>query len=555
MISNELKVLSDPAISLQLYGTIQDQKTGEIQRYDPFRLTDDLQQTVLGYVSDPPRDAEGRAKWLTVLKGRQCGCSTTTALALYAKAAYSEGLNTAIIADNQDRANGLFERIMLNHQHWDESVKVEQQSSNEVRSFTTKYGSRVRVLSGHSDAVGVGRSIDILHASELALWSNASKQFSMLTPAMINRDNAMIVQECTPFPMSESSAQFWQDQCRDAQLGMGRYIFAFFPFWDTKLCRRPWPVGQKPDSEEERLMEAYAHQGLTLENLAFRRETMDSDPEIRRDTELFSVFYPFDPYNCWRSTGSGVIPAAAVDKFKLLMPEPEGLVIFQDPDPSAQYVIGVDPSGYGRDHAAFQVLEVWGDEWRQAAVYGKQCDPNDFAQILFDAGIKYNRALIGVERNGPGVACTALLRQLKYPRIFHDAHQKPGMHKSNHDEWVALLVDALLDKLKLYGSDTVSQTRGYRSDKLTERSVRSELLSSSKGNRRPRHHWDRVSALMVACATAPYLPMRYRPIEKPDNVVPFSGWSWDQIEAYRTKLAALSPHQARPHRRAHYRKK
>jgi hypothetical protein len=378
----------------------------------------------------------------------------------------------------------------------------------------------------------------------------------MMTPALINRKNSLVVQECTPAPMSESSATFWHDQCMDAMHGEGRYLFTFAPFWDGKLCQRPWPEGELPDPDEERLLHAYGPTGLDLPHLAFRREVMATDPEIRRNPALFGVYYPFDPYTCWVASGAGVIPPSVVDRFLLLVPEAEGLTIFEEPKAGSQYVIGVDPAGWGQDHQAFQVLEVWADEWRQVASYGKNTDPNSFGEILYDIGIKYNIAKIAVERNGVGAAPIVLLQHKKYPNLYYDGLQKPGINKNSHDEWLSLLVDALMDKLKLYGGDTVAQVRGYRGDKLTERSAKSELLSRTTGRRRARHHWDKVSALMVACAVAPYMPLRYRPVEKPHNVVMFNDLTWDQHQEYRDRLAHIeAAKKGQTRRRTHYTKK
>lgn len=549
--------LADPAVSLQLYAHVVDQDTGAIVRYDPFALTRNLQQTIISYMSNPPRDANGYAKWMVALKARQTGASTTTALSIYPKVCFKPGVEAVIIADTRDRADGLFDRIQLCHQNWPEDIRAQRQSSNEARTFTTKESSRVRVLSGHSDAVGVGRSVDILHCSELPLWADARKQLSMLLPAMFNRKNSLVVQESTAFPLSEPSAEFWQEQCRDAMFGAGRYIFTFSPFWDGLLNRRPWPKGQIPDSFERKFMELHGAQGLTLDNLQFRREIMDSDSEIRRNHALFGVFFPFDPYTCWISSGSGVIPSSILDRFTDLKDEHEGLTIFEESKPGSQYLIGVDPSGWGRDHAAFQVMEIWADEWVQVASYGAQTDPNEFAKILFDIGVKYNMAMIAVERNGVGAAPIALLKAMKYPRIYHDTMFRAGLHKSNQEEWLSLLVDALMDKLKMVGKETISQTRGYRSDKAVERSVRSELLATNAGRRRARHHYDRVSALMVAVAVAPYMPVRYRPQPQPDNVVLFRDLSWDEVEAYRGKVNALEAQRKgrTSGRRTHYRRR
>lgn len=536
--------LADPAVSLRLYAHVIGQEEGQDILYDPYAITYDMQATIVSYVSDPPYTEDGYARWLNVLKGRQGGASTTGALSFYPKVAYGEGVNAVIIADNQKRADALFERVMYAHKKWDESVRVEQRSTHEVRQFTTENNSVMNVLSGHGGAVGIGRSVDYFMGSEIPYWSDAATQFSLIYPAMQNRRHALMMLESTPAPLDEPSAQWWLDKCADAAKGVGRNLYAFFPFWDCKLNVRAWPKSRSMDTEETRLMERYGPHGLTLENLAFRRFTMDNDPEIRRNPDLFGVYFPFDDLTCWVTSGAGVIPYRIVHKHTLDTADEntDGYTEFHPPDPNAVYVIGVDPTGYGvRDHAAFQILEVWDDALIQVASYGSVTDPETFANILFEKGMRYNCAKIVVERNGVGTATLALLIAMKYKNIHYDDAWKPGMHKSNEEAWVSCLVDALLDKLKLYGKDTVRQIIGYRSDRLTERSIKSELLGSKGGKaRRSRHHWDKVSALMVACVAAKTMPGRHRSRPIPQNVVLYKDMTWNQIQEYERRAAALA---------------
>lgn len=541
MISRE--DLADPAISLRLYAHVVSQETGQDVLYDPFAITHDMQATIVSYVSSPPYTEDGYAKWLDVLKGRQGGASTSAALAIYPKVAYGKGVSAVVIADNRDRADTLFERVMYAHKNWDETVRAKQQNTNEVRQFTTEDGSSMRVLSGHGEAVGIGRSVDYFLGSEMPYWRDASTQFSLITPSMRNRRHALRLLESTPAPLDEPSAQWWMDECRESSKGLSRNLYAFFPFWDCKLNTRAWPKSRAPDNDEIRLLERYGPLGLTLDNLAFRRESFELDPEIRKNPDLFGVYYPFDDLTCWISSGLGVIPYRVIHKHtRDAQPEAaNGYTEFQPPDPSAVYVIGVDPTGYGvRDHAAFQILEVWDDALIQVASFGDVTDPETFANLLFEKGMRYNRAKIAVERNGVGAATIALLVAMKYPNMHYDSAFKPGMHKSNEEAWVSTLVDALLDKLKLYGKDTVSQIISYRSDRLTERTVKSELIGSRGGKaRRARHHWDKVSALMVACVAAKTMPRRIREKPIPQNVVLYKDMTWNQIQEYERRCAAM----------------
>jgi len=47
-----LKSLADPSLSLRAYANIHDQATGQSVPYDPFKITDQLQATLLTYFAE-----------------------------------------------------------------------------------------------------------------------------------------------------------------------------------------------------------------------------------------------------------------------------------------------------------------------------------------------------------------------------------------------------------------------------------------------------------------------------------------------------------------------
>tara|TARA_R110000744_G_scaffold46578_13_gene102991 strand:+ start:2159 stop:3862 length:1704 start_codon:yes stop_codon:yes gene_type:complete len=540
-----LEALSDPAISLRAYAQIIDQKTGQEHIFDPFAITDRLQETVVSYYSDPPETALGQTKWLTLLGYRQAGKSLTSELCGYVKAAYTPGHDHVCIADNRDRAEYLHRRIHLTHSRWPEPVRSATVPNREVRQLTFQHGGKMRVLSGESGAVGIGQSPDSFHGSELPYWRNAGHQFSMIYPSMINRDHSQVLLESTPAPMSEPSAEWWRDHCRDAKLGRGRWAYAFFPFWDGVLNRRPWPEGQKLTLEEMKMMEKFGHLGLAKDNLQFRRLMIETDAEIRRNPDLFKVYYPFDDISCWIASVGSVFHSTLLKKHQesLLIPWKAPYMEYEQPEGGAVYSIGVDPAGYAaRDHAAFQVLKIYDGEWTQVAVYGGITDPLIFAKKINEVGRKYNNALVAVESNGVGVATLALLDELNYPNLYYEKAYKPGIAATAKSVtmMLAYLQDALKDELILRDEDTVGQLGSYREDKRTERSALSEILHSGKtGKRRDRHHWDKISALQIACLAARNCPRRYKN-DTPEglkNVLLFRDMSYSEVEAFRKKGA------------------
>ena len=558
-----LEALRDPAISLQAYAKIIDQRTGDEHTYDPFAITNRLQETVVSYYSDPPETDVGQVKWLTLLGYRQGGKSLTAELCGYVKSAYTPGHDHVCIADNRDRAEYLHRRIHLTHSRWPEPVRARTVPNREVRQLTFQHGGKMRVLSGESGAVGIGQSPDSFHGSELPYWRNAGHQFSMIYPSMINRDHSQVLLESTPCPMSEPSAEWWRDHCRDAKMGMGRWVYAFFPFWDGALNQRRWPENSALELEEIALLEKYGPKGLKKEHLAFRRLMIETDAEIRKNPDLFRVYYPFDDITCWIASTGSVFHPSLLKKHqeRVLVPWREPYMEYEQPENGAVYVMGVDPAGYAaRDHAAFQVLKVYDGEWTQVATFGGITDPVLFAKKIYTIGTKYNNALVAVESNGVGVATLALLEDMGYSNLYYERAYRPGVAATTKSVSMMLsyLQDALKDELILYDEDTVGQLGSYREDKRVERTVSAEMLHSGKpGKRRARHHWDKISALQLACLAARKAPRRYKENTVPEgmaNVLLFRDMSYNQVQAHRKEVAE-GQKTKRSYRRSRYRRR
>ena len=505
---------------------------------------------MLTYASCPPRTVHGQTKWLVLLGPRQMGKSLTAAFCGYSKAAYIPGYDQVIIADTKDRADYLHKRIHFLHNRWAHEVRSPTVPSRETRqlTFDSDYGGRMRVLSGAAGAVGIGQSIDFLHASEVGYWPDAGGQWSLINPAIINRDECMVMLECTPVPSSAPSSIWWKDTCADAKKGQGRWLYKFVPFWDSQLNVRPWPKGSAFTNEELDLLNRYQHLGLRPENLAFRRFTLESDREITRNPDLFMVYYPLDDVTCWIASTGGVIHKSVLERHlkKKLVEHTDAYMEFEPPEPQAQYVIGVDPAGYAaRDHAAFQVLKVYENEWKQVACYADTTDPVTFSRQLLKVATRYNKALVAVESNGVGVAVIALMQEAGYRNMFSEVFGKPGIHTSSQllDKLMGFLIDALMDQLNLSDEDTVKQLLGYGDDKKMEDGVRQEMRAGgtvSKG-KRSRHHWDLVSALLMAVRAARSMPRRTK-LGSEDttvsNVVPFSKLTYDETQRYREEVQA-----------------
>ena len=530
--------LRDPRITLKNFGTIVDQETGERIGFDPNKIAPELQNDILNFVGEAPRMESGHKKWKVILASRQTGKSVCTALSGYCRVAYTPGIYGAVIADNRERSIDLFRNINQMHEYMPDDIRMPTIPNRESRQLTFMHGGTIRTLSAQSSPyVGIGRAIDMLHASEVPFWANAAGVFSGIIPAFVNRKEATIICESTPASMSAPSAAYFRDMCAEARKGIGRWEFSFHPFFTSKLNERPWNPTDRLTNEEVGLLDRFGGECisgsglpyLTIENLSFRRALMGLDPEIRRNPNLFWVYYPVDPISCWAEVGGGVVPAHALEKHQKGVlqewaPDQKGYQEYVAPRPGAQYIIGVDPCGWmGGDPASIQVLEVWEDRWEQAAVMNNNMiDPPRLAQFIIHLARKYNDALVVIENNGVGLGVlsplvTAMeageIRNLYYNQ--RGVKTAPGIAATSKsiNAGLGYLIDALMDTLIIHDQETVDQLATYRHDKLTDISDVAKLLSPDKvgRGRRARHHWDRCSALMWACLGARELPVRFRP--------------------------------------------
>ena len=584
--------LADARIALPLQATIVDQRTGKKMPYRADSICPKLHNDVLYYFGEGPRSSDGYMKWLLAVGPRQSGKSAASSLCVDNICAQLEAMTGLIIADHIDRSRTLFNYIALSHLNRPRRLKPETTPNRESNQITYDHPggvSKVRCLSAQSKNVGIGRAPDVAQISECPFIPGFDSFWTGFFPSMVNRMNARLVVESTPAPMTEPSAETFKNMVTSARKGNGRWLFSFTAFYETTLNERPWHPSWTLDSEELKLLAMFGPGGahsqiagrygdcspnapgevryLTLQNLAFRRMAIADVPEIRRWPDLFFVWYPTDPVSCWTMKGGGVIPSDVLAKHQARIMVPWGAHetyrVYRKPQAGASYVIAVDPAGYGHDHASFQVLEVWRDKVYQAACYAcPDVTPNQFSDKIIEVAKEYNQALVGVERNGVGLAVLAILERAlergEIQNLYYDTRgvrAKPGWHasKTSIEESLGALIDELQERLVLYDEETVAQLADYRNDKVTKLADARELLQPGdigKG-RRTKGHYDRASALALGCLLLRHVRAARRPghvgasSDKPEEVVAKTGpLNWNEREELRKGLEQLEARRA-----------
>ncbi len=574
MVADYQSSFGVPAVALLKFGKV---KHGQLQKttpFDPSAMTKTMQQTIMSYWTDTPRGHYGETLHLTSLKCRQGGSTTTTMSCAYVKTQYRPGWRHVTIADKVDRVRMIHGKVNYLDRNWPDLISVPKQKGRGQATFGTYFdqdwGGEMVIQSAKADAEGIGDSPDSFVASECGFWADFNKQMGLITPALINRNEGLVHYECTPVPIDAPSAEAWRNHCVSARQGLGRNIYHFTPYWDSLFNARPWDPTNKLTQEEINYLDKYGADGLTKDNLQFRRFLMDTSQEFQENPDLFDTYYPPDDVHCWGRVGKGVIHPThlryMISRFhdrmvawpNLRTDGPDSFDDYRDADeeadaplgelkvyrpynPNAVYVFCCDPSGYGvRDEAAWHIFEVWRGEVEQAVTYAsRRSQPDEVVVVALRWLKRYGMPYVIAERNGVGAAILTGLKLLGYDQ---DKVYGTGMGPDWRPGWVASefanqealshLIGMLRAKeLLINDKETYSQLLTYKNDKAIEHSMRSELIRRTVGqtptpNRRARHHWDRVSALtLLAVVIREHMvPLRSKPTDRREEDMDKSDW-------------------------------
>jgi hypothetical protein len=384
----------------------------------------------------------GRAR-IIVLKARQLGLSTITEACMFALAWFYERYRGLVVSHEADSAEHLLSMTQL---FWDTFWAAPL--------FTTKYearnqlawtqtASQIRVATAKNTGAGRSKTIDFLHASEVAFWLKATTLMTGLSKSIHETNGTAIVLEST----ANGRGNYFHEMWEAASTGENDYVPLFFPWhfhpeYTAAFLGISAVLGKL--TEEERVL---SRLGVDDDHLAWRRYAIRNI--CNHDLLQFMQEYPTDPEEAFIATGTNVFPADGLRNHyepdngrrgKLLrqsetssrfVPDPAGpLTIFAEPARDrdwGQYIIGADPSrvNYG-DYAVAQVFNRRTME--QVAIFRARTSPGAFATELVKLGLYYNEALICPEVQGAGEMTIGKLLGLNYPNIIRQtkATRVPG---------------------------------------------------------------------------------------------------------------------------------
>jgi hypothetical protein len=505
---------------VNLYPLIADlkiiQKDGTVVRFGD--VMNYAQIEVIRAVEDAMR--AGKPTRVIVLKARQIGVSTVVEAIIFILAMMIDNLKCMIVSHELDSAEHL---LSMTSNYWNTfslNSLYTPRFASQKRLAWKETNSGIQITTAKNVRSGRSRTIQVLHASEVAFWDDPGALMTGLRQSIPNTPNSFIFVESTANGIGDYFASTWEE----AESGDSEFVPLFFPWHrhpeytaiSIGIPYDPLPVITDPEAiAEERNLRAM---GIGNDRLAWRRWAIKNN--CQNSVEIFHQEYPTTPEEAFISTGTNVFPLPKLrtvyepqhgTKGRLTR-ESSGRVRFQE-DPSGDFKIFKYPS----DDTSYGIYMVGGDptrtthgdpacaqiinrrSWEQVAVLRIKIDPSSFAEELAKIGSYYNQAMLVPEIEGPGYATIGALLQMDYPYIYKGqwADKAPGKVADNYGwqttqkrkHWaIGNLLRAVVDgDIVIHDNDTFNEMKNYVT-----------MTSGEMGPSTNAGHDDTVMALAIA---------------------------------------------------------
>lgn len=414
------KIVNNPILYIEQFMNVVN-KNGDLVR---FKLNPEQKQLL----SDMD-------KYNIVLKSRQLGITTLSCAYSIYLASTNSNTTCLLVSYSIDSATSIFEKLKQLYNDLPDALKVNLIANNK-KELKFVNGSRIICCTCGSKDVARGLTIRFAHLSEVGFMKDTvDKQLLAIEQALT--PNGKIILESTANGLNYFS-EIWNKAERKESM----YKPFFFSWIDDKVmfadeykmfCDRyinlhgALPTEKELDSTEKLLKT----KGATIEQITWRRMKIANSSE-----EAFTQEFPSNPTEAFISTGSNIfspkliherlsyinevksinkptnLPTSLVSWFN------RGLTMWDIPIKSKKYYIGVDSGeGMGQDYSAFHVLS---DEGIQVAEFkSNKIKPFQYAELVNDIGIYFNRALLIVEKMSAGhTVVDKLKNDYKYQNMY-----------------------------------------------------------------------------------------------------------------------------------------
>lgn len=330
-----------------------------------------------------------------ILKGRQQGCSTYVAARFYHRVTNSIGTKCFIVTHRDDATNNLYKLVQRYHENIPLPVKANTGISNAKELYFDNLDSGYSVGTAGSGNIGRSDTIQLLHGSEAAFWSNTDEISTGIMQTVADIKNTEIILEST----ANGIGNMFHKMAVAALQGQSEYQLIFVPwFWQDEY-RADLPKDFRLTEEEEQYKTLY---GLDDNQIAWRRNKIAN---FVAGEWQFKQEYPATPIEAFQTSSDDSLI------------QPEDIIAArkaEDVQMDDQLIIGVDPAWKGKDRTAII--------WRAGRVQYKNetfqgLDTMEVVGRLVKIINHYKPEKVFVDVGGIGAGIYDRLKELGYGRV------------------------------------------------------------------------------------------------------------------------------------------
>jgi hypothetical protein len=366
-VSEIIKCGKDPVYFMNAYMKIQHPVKGLI-KFDTFDFQDDC----VGIFN--------KERFSIVLKSRQLGMSTLSAGYAVWMALFQRDKNILIIATKLSVAQNFITKVKTMIRSLPKWLVLPEIITNNKQLLEFSHGSSIKAVPTSEDA-GRSEALSLLIIDEAAFVRNFDELWMGLYPTISTGGRVIILS--TPNGVGGQYHKLYTD----AEAGLNEF----------EAIKLPWDV--HPERDDEWFSK-------TTKNLSKRQIAQE--------------------YLCdFASSGETFLSADDIEWIKLQITPPKeragpdmNVWIWKYPLTEHSYIMTADISrGDSKDYSTFHIIDI--TEGECVAEYKGKIPPDRFGEILYEFGLKYNKALLCPENNSYGWATILKLKEMDYPNLYH----------------------------------------------------------------------------------------------------------------------------------------
>jgi hypothetical protein len=335
-------------------------------------------------------DAFEENRFNIVLKSRQLGLSTISAAYSAWLAIFHKDKNVLIIATKLAVAQNFIRKVKFVIQSMPKWLLIPQIVNNNKQALEFSNGSTIKAVPTSEDA-GRSEALTLLIVDEAAFVRNFDTLWTGLYPTLSTGGRAIVLS--TPNGVGGQYYDLWK-QAEDNE--------NFF-----NPIKLTWDV--HPDRDDKWFEEE-------TKNMSKKQIAQELLCDFQASGDTFLQVEDIEYIRGWIRN--------PIEKWGPDM----GVWVWDYPLSEKKYVISADVArGDGKDYSTFHIIDT--EASAVVAEYRGKLPPDRFAQLIAEAGRRYNNALLCPENNSYGYAVVMKLVEMDYRNLYFQSEKDHYFHQ------------------------------------------------------------------------------------------------------------------------------